>query len=287
MTRSRVPVFGGPCNDPAADSGIAQPWATLKRNGKLSIRPLHGRRHRGSGYDGPSQTKCYELRVFTGLVEAIGHIQARSQRAKAQRLLVKSELGAWVVGESVAVNGVCLTVTEALSEGFFADVSAESLACSALGRLAVGSPVNLERALRLGDRLGGHWVSGHVDAVIRWIGSVETGESTCVSLELPARLAPYITEKGSVAIEGVSLTVNEVNNDRFTVMIIPHTRQLTTLGGARSGDGVNLEIDILARYVVHALKYSAYSETGQPRDADRETTLQRALIRAGFVHDSK
>src|SRR5664279_3493129 len=226
-------------------------------------------------------------RVFTGLVEAIGHIQARSQQGNGQRLLVKSELGAWVLGESVAVNGFCLTVNEAISDGFFADVSAESLACSTLERLAVGAPVNLERALRLGDRMGGHWVSGHVDAVIRWIGSIESGGSHCVTLELPARLAPYIAEKGSVAIEGVSLTVNKVNDDRFSVMIIPHTRQLTTLERARPGDGVNLEIDIIARYVVSALRHSDYSETGEPQDTERDAALKSALIRAGFVHDSK
>ncbi len=123
---------------------------------------------------------------------------------------MKSKLGAWVVGESVSVNGVCLTVNEALPDGFLADVSAETLARSTLGRLAVGSAVNLERALQIGERMGGHWVTGHVDTVVRWISSKKTGESLSAVLELPQAFVPYVAPKGSVAVEGVSLTVNEV-----------------------------------------------------------------------------
>jgi riboflavin synthase len=145
--------------------------------------------------------------------------------------------------------------------------------------------VNLERALRIGDRMGGHWMTGHVDAVIRWISTKKAGPSNCVTLELPAALAPFLAAKGSVGIEGVSLTVNEVLDDRFTVMIIPHTRQVTTLERARPGDGVNLEIDILARYVVRALR--ANCENGQKEPGSADISLQTALIRAGFVHDSK
>ena len=178
-------------------------------------------------------------------------------------------------------------MNEPLPDGFFADVSAETLERSTLGRLAVGSPVNLERSLLMGGRMGGHWVSGHVDAVIRWIGTKKTGESVAVTLELPATLAAYVAPKGSVAIEGVSLTINEVDDDRFSVMIIPHTRQATTLDRARPGDGVNLEVDILARYVVHALRHPSRSEHGQLADKGTDIALQTALIRAGFVHDSK
>lgn len=233
----------------------------------------------------PAITSGMACRVFTGLIEAVGHIQARSERADGQRILVKSGLGTWVVGESVSVNGVCLTVSEALSDGFLADVSAETLACSTLGRLAVGSPVNLERALKIGGRMGGHWVTGHVDAVVRWIGTKSAGESLSVMLELPGEFAPYVAPKGSVAVEGVSLTVNEVLADRFTVMIIPHTQQATTLERRRPGDGVNLEVDILARYVVHSLRHLATFEGDRVAQADR--SLQTALIRAGFVHDSE
>ena len=231
----------------------------------------------------PAITNGMASRVFTGLIEAVGHIQARSERASGQRILVKSELGTWVLGESVSVNGVCLTVSEALSDGFLADVSAETLARSTLGRLAVGSPVNLERALQIGGRMGGHWVTGHVDAVVRWIGTKIAGESLNVTLELPAALAQFVAPKGSVAIEGVSLTVNDVLDDRFTLMIIPHTQQATTLERTRPGDGVNLEVDVLARYVVHSLRHA-----GTVADrAAHDQSLQNALIRAGFVHDSE
>jgi riboflavin synthase len=239
------------------------------------------------GQDGPCHHKCYGLRVFTGLVEAIGHIQARSQQPLGQRLLVKSEMGILAIGESVSVNGVCLTVNEVLPDGFFADVSAETLERSTLGRLAVGSAVNLERALRVGDRVGGHWMTGHVDAVVRWISTKKSGPSINVTLELPASLSAFLAPKGSVGIEGVSLTVNEVFDDRFTVMIIPHTRQATTLDRARPGDGVNLEVDILARYVVRALRHPHASENGQLENRGADIALQSALIRAGFVHDSK
>lgn len=221
--------------------------------------------------------------MFTGLVEAVGHIQARTESTQGQRILVKSDLGEWVLGESVAVNGVCLTVSEAERGGFFADVSAETLSRSSLGRLATGSPVNLERALRVGDRVGGHWVSGHVDAVIQLLSAVHVGEAIRMTLELPADLGQYVAPKGSVAVEGVSLTVNEVFRDRFCVMIIPHTRQATTLDRARPGDSLNFEVDVIARYVVNALSQTtaSASETVAHRDAD----LHQALIRAGFVHE--
>ncbi len=224
------------------------------------------------------------FRVFTGLVEAVGHIQARSEKPGAQRLLVKSELGKWVLGESVAVNGVCLTVIEALPDGFLVDVSPETLAHTSLGRVAVGSPVNLERALKVGDRLGGHWVTGHVDAVIRWLGSKSTGGAVQVTLELPPEFRAFVAPRGSVAIEGVSLTVNDVYDDRFTLTIIPHTQQATTLERTRPGDGVNLEVDVFARYVVHALRGATNSKLDSK--ASNDVAIRAALIRAGFLHDS-
>lgn len=247
---------------------------------RAAIVPFAERRAMAAGWCG-----AMALRVFTGLVEAVGHVQASSEKPGAVRLLIKSDLGKWALGESVAVNGVCLTVTEALADGFLADVSAETLAHTTLGRVAVGAPVNLERSLRVGDRVGGHWVTGHVDAVIRLLRSKSTGEANQVTFELPPQFRPYIAPRGSVAIEGVSLTVNEVYEDRFTLTIIPHTQQGTTLERARPGDGVNLEVDVLARYVVHALR----SVTGSKSDsmAGNDVAITAALTRAGFLHDSK
>jgi riboflavin synthase len=221
--------------------------------------------------------------VFTGLVEAVGHIQARTESSEGQRILVKSDLGEWVLGESVAVNGVCLTVSEAERGGFYADVSAETLSRSSLGRLATGSPVNLERALRVGDRLGGHLVSGHVDAVIQLLSAVHVGEAIRMTFELPADLVQYVAPKGSVALEGVSLTVNEVFSDRFSVMIIPHTRQATTLDRARPGESLNCEVDVIARYVVNAL--TRPNPPGAKATGRNDADLQQALIRAGFLHE--
>jgi riboflavin synthase len=168
--------------------------------------------------------------------------------------------------------------------GFYADVSAETLSRSSLGRLAIGSPVNLERALRVGDRLGGHWVSGHVDAVIQLLHAVHVGEAISLNFELPEPLVPYVATKGSVAIEGVSLTVNEVARDRFSVMIIPHTQQATTLDRARPGDSLNLEVDVIARYVVNALSHGAVSGSTRAT-SHRDNDLHQALVRAGFVNE--
>ncbi len=238
-------------------------------------------------YNGPLLNKCYGVRVFTGLVEAIGHIQARTERTSGQQLLVKSDLGEWVLGESVAINGVCLTVSDARASGFFVDVSAETLNRSTLGRLAMGSPVNLERALRVGDRLGGHWVSGHVDAVIQLLSAVQVGEAVRMIFELPRDLARYVASKGSVAIEGVSLTVNEVEGDRFSVMIVPHTQKATTLDRARPGESLNFEVDIIARYVVHAVTQSPLGTAPEGVHFDRDERLHQALVQSGFIHDSK
>jgi riboflavin synthase len=237
--------------------------------------------------DGPLLDKCYGLRVFTGLIEAVGHIQARTERALGQQLLIKSDLGDWVLGESVSVNGVCLTVSNAQAGGFYVDVSAETLDKSSLGRLAVGSAVNLERALRLGDRLGGHWVSGHVDAVIQLLSAMHVGEAIHMAFELPHDLARYVAPKGSVAVEGVSLTVNEVQADRFSVMIVPHTRQATTLDRARPGDSLNLEVDIIARYVVHTVTQAPTSILPEALRLSRDESLHQALVQSGFIHDSK
>lgn len=237
--------------------------------------------------NGPAADKCYGPGVFTGLVEAIGHIQARSERVEGQQLLVKSDLGDWKIGESIAVNGVCLTVSDARAGGFYADVSAETLSKSSLGRLAVGSPVNLERALRVGDRLGGHWVTGHVDAVIQLLSAVPAGDAIRFTFELPPHLAVYVATKGSVAIEGVSLTVNEVQDDRFSVMIVPHTQHVTTLQRARPGDSLNFEVDIIARYVAHTILRSPNSNGEQVPDLRRDERLRQSLIQAGFIHESE
>src|SRR5579862_8167724 len=161
------------------------------------------------------------------------------------------------LGDSICVQGCCLTVTELVGRAFAADVSRETLSLTTLADLAVGSPVNLEPSLKVGDALGGHLVSGHVDGVAHVVSLVGDARSTRVKISVPDHLAKYVARKGSVAIDGVSLTVNEVEGSVFGVNLIPHTQQVTTLGRLLPGIRVNLEIDQVARYVERLLAASA------------------------------
>jgi riboflavin synthase len=159
-----------------------------------------------------------------------------------------------VSGESIAVSGACLTVVAPGAESFEADVSLETAEKTTLGRVAVGSELNLERSLRVGDRLGGHWVSGHVDGVARVESIAEHGEAWQVSVAFPPELRRFLAPKGSVALDGVSLTVNELGALSFQVMLIPHTRQITHFEHLALGTELNLEVDLVARYLVSYLE---------------------------------
>jgi riboflavin synthase len=186
--------------------------------------------------------------MFTGLVEQMGEV-----RRAGTRLAVQTPLAAELErGDSIAVNGVCLTAVELTADGFEADVMEETLSRSSLGRLRDGDRVNLELALRVGDRLGGHFVQGHVDAT----GSIEAIEqrehSRLVRVAAAPEVLRYVVEKGSIAVDGVSLTVVDVDGDGFSVALIPETLERTTLGSAAEGDPVNLEVDMLAKYAVKA-----------------------------------
>ena len=194
--------------------------------------------------------------MFTGIVEELGTISAREALADSARLTVRGPLVTSDAkhGDSISVNGVCLTVVT-IEEGVFtADVMQETLDRSTLGSLQVGSQVNLERAVRLQDRLGGHLVQGHVDGVGQVV-SVSPGERwTVLRISLPPGLGRYIVEKGSITVDGVSLTVSAVQQEWFEVSLIPTTLQLTTLGPKAPGDPVNLEVDITAKYVEKLLE---------------------------------
>lgn len=190
--------------------------------------------------------------MFTGIIEAVGNIAAMEPRGGDQRVRVqtgKLDLGDVALGDSIATSGVCLTVIELPGDGYWADVSGETLACTALGGLRVGAAVNLEKALTPTTRLGGHLVSGHVDGV----GTVESRDSEARSVRFgiraPDALARYIAAKGSICVDGVSLTVNSVSGAVFSLNIVPHTLAETTLDALRVGSRVNLEVDLIARYL--------------------------------------
>lgn len=198
--------------------------------------------------------------MFTGIVQATGRVAATETRGGDLRLtLDAAELAARIdasrlaLGESIAVSGVCLTVVAFDGREFVADVSRETLSLTTLGRLRAGDEVNLEAALRAGDPLGGHLMSGHVDGVAEVVEMHPDARSLRVTIEVPEALARYIAPKGSVALDGVSLTVNEVDGRRFGINLIPHTVEVTTFGDLALGRRLNLEVDQLARYVQRAL----------------------------------
>lgn len=198
--------------------------------------------------------------MFTGIVTAVGEIEAAERRDGLLRLTVTAPYDAAGVdlGASICHDGCCLTVVEKSARvggmAYVVEVAAESLALTTLGGLGVGDRVNLERSLKLGDELGGHLVSGHVDGLGEVVSVAADGEGWRVRVKAPAALAPLIAQKGSIAINGVSLTVNEVEGDTFGVLIIPHTWQVTTLSRLATGARVNLEVDMLARYVARLLE---------------------------------
>jgi len=194
--------------------------------------------------------------MFTGIIESLGQVVSLTPRGGDMELCIDAgslQLATSRVGDSIAVAGVCLTATRFDAGCFFVDVSNETLSKTTLGRLQVGSQVNLERALLAGGALGGHYVTGHVDGVGKVIDLRADGRSWRLSFSAPDHLMRYVAQKGSVTIEGTSLTVNEVSDAFFGVNLVPHTWEVTTLGALRVGDEVNIEIDIIARYVERLL----------------------------------
>ncbi|MCK8517305.1 riboflavin synthase [Methylonatrum kenyense] len=203
--------------------------------------------------------------MFTGLVQAQGRVRQRETRGGDVRLHISAgelEMTTVGLGDSIAVNGVCLTAVTLDDAGFAADVSLESLQRTTLKNLAAGSPVNLEKSLTLSTPLGGHLVSGHVDAIGEVVERRQDGRSWRFAFRVPDRLARYIAEKGSVCIDGVSLTVNGVDGAVFDVNIVPHTMQATIIDGYRVGSEVNIEVDLVARYLERLVQGDAAARPG-------------------------
>lgn len=194
--------------------------------------------------------------MFTGIIKAKGTITAIQPRGGDMRLTVRSTGLAWSefeLGESIAVNGVCLTAVAFHDDGFDTDVSVETLSVTALGKLGVGSPVNLEPSLSLGQRLGGHLVSGHIDCTGTVVSRAADARSVRLVVEIPKAFGRYVARKGSVCVDGVSLTINEVSASGFEVNIIPHTAEVTIIDEYAVGTVVNVEVDLLARYTERLL----------------------------------
>lgn len=214
--------------------------------------------------------------MFTGIIEALGRVESIRPEGGEHRLRASSEgldFADVQVGDSIAVNGVCLTVTAFNAPWFDADVSAETLRLTTLGGLRPGSPVNLEKALTPQTRLGGHLVSGHVDGLGRLVGSEPEGGSMRMVFEVPRELARYVARKGSICIDGTSLTVNDVEGTQFSVNVIPHTRTATIMHTYRPGCSVNLEVDVIARYLERLITCEAGGV-----DAVREAGLTAAFL---------
>ena len=192
--------------------------------------------------------------MFTGIVSDIGTIESLDQRGDLRvKITCSYDMDGVDMGASIACSGICLTVVEKGADWFAVDVSGETISCIAAGQFEAGRRINLERALKVGDELGGHIVTGHVDGVGEVVSSNAAGDSTEVVIRVSKDLAPYVAAKGSITVDGVSLTVNAVSDEaagtQFSLNIIPHTAQVTTLGELQPGRKVNLEIDILARYL--------------------------------------
>ena len=216
--------------------------------------------------------------MFTGIIETIGEIREVTPRGGDLRLVVGSgglDMGAVSLGDSIAVNGVCLTAVEFDAHSFAADVSAETVACTTLADFTKGTPVNLEMAMLPTTRLGGHLVSGHVDGVGEIVRRWSDARSERFRIAAPEALAKYIAAKGSICVDGISLTVNAVAGSEFELNIVPHTLGATTIGGYQAGQRVNLEVDVIARYLERLL-----SASGGAPDAgvSRELLESRGFI---------
>ena len=219
--------------------------------------------------------------MFTGLIETTGKITRIQPIAEGMRFGIACSLRDYQLGESIAVNGVCLTVTEFAEGTFSAETSSETLARTNLGALRTGSEVHLERALRLGDRLGGHWVAGHIDGTGTLVRTVRHGASIAMTFEAAPELLHYIVEKGSVALDGVSLTVNRVDDRSFDIMLIPHSQTVLCAAFTTPGHVVNIEVDILGKYVEKLLACHDAKQSGI-KEEPASLTLDK-LRGAGFL----
>ena len=220
--------------------------------------------------------------MFTGIIEAVGDILAVQPSGGDLRLRIKTndlDLGDVALGDSIATNGVCLTVVELPGDGYWADVSVETLDYTTLRQWQVGMPVNLEKALTPQTRLGGHMVSGHVDGVGEVVSRHRDARSERFRIKAPAELAKYIAHKGSITVDGTSLTVNAVDGDEFELNIVPHTIERTVIGSYQAGTKVNLEVDVIARYLERLLLGDKAAEPSASKGIDLAFLAENGFYR--------
>ena len=217
--------------------------------------------------------------MFTGIIHGLGTLKDVRQAGQGLVFTIYPDLSIKdpQEGESIAVNGVCLTAATISHDVFRVEISPETLSRTTLSGLRVGSRVNLERALRLSDRLGGHLVSGHVDGIGEVIEKERLSQFTLFTIAIPESLDRYIIEKGSVAIDGISLTVNSCSKGRFSVAIIPHTAKLTTMGFRKRGDKINIEVDLIGKYI-EKLLLAGHIKTEKPTNIDTEFLAQHGFL---------
>jgi len=221
--------------------------------------------------------------MFTGIIQSVGEVAAVEPRGEDLRLRIRTgklDLGNVHIGDSIATSGVCLTVVELPGDGFWADVSGETLACTGIGRLKVGERVNLEKALTPSTPLGGHLVSGHVDGIAEVVSRCDDGRSVRFRMRAPDHLARYIAAKGSICVDGISLTVNAVEGAEFELNIVPHTLIETTMDDFQPGRTFNLEVDIIARYLERLLM------GGKAADSQSPGVSKELLQRCGFIDNA-
>jgi riboflavin synthase len=215
--------------------------------------------------------------MFTGIIEELGKIAALDVRGDAGKIKISASLVTENTneGDSIAINGVCLTALNVQKDSFTADVSNETLNRTTLGRLSVGAPVNLERAVTPSTRLGGHIVQGHVDGRGKFLAAARSGDFWTVKIAYPAEIGQYLVYKGSISVEGISLTIANLDDASFEIAVIPKTWELTNLSALKNGDAVNLEVDVIAKYVERIMLYGR-------QNRPEEITVER-LTKLGFV----
>ncbi|UCE62762.1 MAG: riboflavin synthase [Nitrospirota bacterium] len=218
--------------------------------------------------------------MFSGIVEEMGALKAvkKSLGGARMSILASTVLQDLKIGESVSVSGTCLTVTGVEDQEFFVDVSSETLNRTTLGSATAGTPVNLERAMKLNERIGGHLVTGHIDGMGLIRGRVADGNSVHITIEAPDEILRYCVQKGSITVDGISLTINTVSEKAFSVAIIPHTAKVTTMGLKQLGDSVNLENDLIGKYVERLLQNSGQLPVSPQPVIDRDYLQKRGLI---------